>query len=94
VRPATVLVLAHGINTGETITMSMANIQEKRKQRRTGFLCMRIGTSIVIPIDRSLVESLRIKPEETIFEEELCPDGILLKIMSQKNESNYGVGKL
>ena len=42
--------------------------------------CYRIGSIVIITIDKSIVEKLGIDPNNTIFEQEITGDGILMRL--------------
>ena len=50
-------------------------------------LAWQIGSQTVIVLDKSIVESLHIN-EDTLFEENLTDDGILIRIISDRNHLN------
>ena len=52
-------------------------------------ICLDVGSNIVVVIDKSIVQKLGISENDTLFEEEITEDGILLrikKIINQESE--------
>jgi hypothetical protein len=48
--------------------------------------CWNVGANTVVVIDKSIVQKLGINENNTLLEEEITPDGILLKIRKISNQ--------
>lgn len=47
--------------------------------------CYRIGSNIVVSIDKEIVEKLKISEEDTILEQQIVGESILMKIKKVEN---------
>jgi len=49
----------------------------------------RIGSNIVVILDKTIVQKLRINENDTFFEQEITKDGILMRIRKMSNNGCY-----